>query len=349
MPRRRSCPWAALALLVLVTMGPAPCRGSETDLTGGVLIAHAPEGVEFSTDAPAEGWCSAYVPLANAADQINRIDAETGTVWYVLAAWNEDKRFCGAEFGVDYSEDSWGMVDYGGCFPVAGLEIPTANWPDPGSGTSLAIQGEEPEDQYFGSIVPIYYFTGYAYSATPGTFALTINPDSDQATAGGCGNPPILYDIACLGAMGIFADGVFCSPEVQPTAVCCTQGVCEIVTQSACEAGGGVWYEEEESCDPNPCPIWGACCYGTGSCVMTETLGECEALGGTWHQGYDCSLDCTLIRACCVGQVCYVMFEAECEAAGGQFMNLFLDCGPPDPCTTPTNETSWGTIKSLYR
>ena len=45
-----------------------------------------------------------------------------------------------------------------------------------------------------------------------------------------------------------------------------------------------------------------------------------------------------------------LLFEEECAAQGGYFHPEWDSCDP-NPCViyTPTDDTSWGTIKSLYR
>jgi hypothetical protein len=68
---------------------------------------------------------------------------------------------------------------------------------------------------------------------------------------------------------------------------CCCGGICcysdgtcaDDVTQEECEAGGGVWYSDKTSCDPNPC-LRGACCIDNVCSIETES--DCEAAGGTF-------------------------------------------------------------------
>jgi len=49
--------------------------------------------------------------------------------------------------------------------------------------------------------------------------------------------------------------------------------------------------------------------------------------------------------ACCVGSVCSITTEANCQ---GTYQGDGTDCDP-NPCPTPTEQTSWGQIKSNYR
>lgn len=58
--------------------------------------------MEFSSEVPAGGWCRHYwdnYRLEDCEDQVNRIDTEQEVIWFVLAAWAEEKAWCGTEFG----------------------------------------------------------------------------------------------------------------------------------------------------------------------------------------------------------------------------------------------------------
>jgi hypothetical protein len=45
--------------------------------------------------------------------------------------------------------------------------------------------------------------------------------------------------------------------------------------------------------------------------------------------------DCSHEAVCCVGEVCYLVFQADCEAMGGVYHAEWLSCGPPNPCALP--------------
>jgi len=58
----------------------------------------------------------------------------------VLSAWTESKQWCGVEFGFGgYDGGAFLVAAHGGCFPGAGLTIPTSGWPGPGEGIALAV------------------------------------------------------------------------------------------------------------------------------------------------------------------------------------------------------------------
>lgn len=108
------------------------------------------------------------------------------------------------------------------------------------------------------------------------------------------------------------------------------------------------------------------CANPSGTCVIGEDDPEpehihwtCDAAGlyyiivdayGT-NTGSTFTLDWSIAPppaprgACCVGEACSVTEESQC---GGTWLGPNTDCSP-NPCSTPTEETSWGQIKSNYR
>ena len=115
----------ALALLGLA-MGSA--SADPANLFGGVLIAHHPDGLVYSAG---EEWCARYMDtyaIADANDQINRSDVastvDNQDVWFVVAAFNEDKIWCGTQFGLgDYDAMAWYLTSGGGNCLAISLEI----------------------------------------------------------------------------------------------------------------------------------------------------------------------------------------------------------------------------------
>ena len=252
-----------VAILSLLAIGIG--RADENDLRGGVFIAHYVPEIEFSTDEPPEGWCGVYEAYAigGAAEQNNRIDVsgESDPVcWYVLAAWGEEKTWCGTEFGLgDYDQNLFAFIDFGPCFAQGeGLEITSPDWPAPETGTAFCGFGE-----WQGNYVPVYWFGGYAYAtAGPGQIPLDVNTNYQNPTyysAGfaNCLSVPIPYEVECLGVLGINMDGIPCDPGAfAPVAVCCygeSFAECAMNTSEECFVIGGVWHPEWDSCDQNPC------------------------------------------------------------------------------------------------
>jgi hypothetical protein len=249
-------------LLVLALICVQVARPDTSNLAGGVLIAHYPAGMPFSSDPPPGGWCACYLAghaLASCDDQVNRIDAATAQTWFVLAAWSESKEWRGIDFGLgEYSAEQYVITEHGPCFPSQGLTIPTDNWPGPNEGVSLAVT----DSAWVGSLTPIYYFRGYSYG--PETIPLAVNPNTQVAAAANALNPPSAYEFAALGAMGMQTDGTSVCPggivgegeylEVG-VGVCCSEERCVPVAEPGCTSLGQEWeyHPEYTSCDPNPC------------------------------------------------------------------------------------------------
>ncbi len=306
-----------LALVVLGLAAPL-VMAQVTDLSGGVFIAHRPPTMEFSV--PPQGWCDYYIEdygISSCNEQYNRIDATgQGSVWFVLAAWEEDKQWCGTEFGFgDYNPDIYHLVNWGPCFPHMGWELSTPGWPGPREGTMFVIAGD-PYTPWYGNFVPVYYFVGYAYGegvipldSTPGR-GLLGRPDFGGTC--NCLAQPVVYPAECFGAMGISTAGSPCCPS-NLLHVCCLAEQCMLMSDDEqCMQAGGVWHPEWDSCEPNPCS-------------------PPEAV-------------------CCIGAVCTIVTEAECNALGGEWHGEWGSC-VPNPCEppSPTNGTTWGFIKALYR
>jgi uncharacterized protein YceK len=352
-------------LLVLALMGltlgacGSIVSADENDLSGGVFITHAPSDFVYSQGMD---WCAEYgsqYGIVSCQEQITNMPLSSPanqTLFYVVAAWNDEKVWCGSEFGISADFDGrFYFTEWGACLPDH-LELSTPGWPGANEGTAVVAAGTVWE----GNFVPVYYFTGYAYYST--RIQLDVDPAQDMAITGNCLVPAELFDMVCLGAMGIGDDlGEACCPPSggDEEAVCCTLGECTIVTEAVCAAGGGTWYEELDSCDPNPCPEEYACCFGTICNVRPEA--ECDALGGTWHWGFYCAggtpaYDCAgigEIRPCCVpgyGGECVMTWEQDCLGPlhQGDFYESWDNC-EQNPCSTPTNEASWGSIKTIYR
>ncbi len=242
------------------------------NLEGGAFIAHFPTGMEFSSDPPAGGWCQEYwdhFRIEDCEDQVNRIDTTDQVIWFVLAAWAEEKEWCGTEFGLgEFDPSIFSITDRGPCWPEDGLEIPTASWPGPGEGTAIVATGTPWE----GNFVPVYWFAGYAYEE--GLIPLAADPATDFAGTSNCANPPQAWAADSLGGMGLFADGTYVCPPVgqggglapgqtgqqggedpplEEIAACCFGTSCSLLTEQQCYDLVGLFLPQYPICDPNPC------------------------------------------------------------------------------------------------
>jgi hypothetical protein len=97
-----------------------------------------------------------------------------------------------------------------------------------------------------------------------------------------------------------------------------------------------------------------ACCLLDGSCVVVLEA-TCTQLGGTWHaepscDGVACPPPPSTGACCFIDGSCQVLTQEACVAASGQFQGNDVPCTPglcPPP--VPTERSSWGQIKNLYR
>lgn len=363
--RRLSCCF----LLLLLTLGRA--GADPYNLEGGALIVHLVPDLAYSTEPPTGDWCTSYAPHAiDSCDaQVNRIDpaGPTRAVWYVLAAWYQEKTWCGVEFGLDHYDPAlFTFHEFGPCFPAGGLEIPTGGWPGPGTGTALAATIEP----WSGNYLPIYFFTGYAYSAPPpGVIALGPSPGSGFAGAANCETPPRAWPAFALGGLGVGTDGIFACPH-EPDRGCCWVGEnCYVTYEEQCELMGGHWvppqycFSGTRDCGgigpPRICCIdmqcyfmveqqcldeggeysaeWDSCdgpiCYPRVCCVgetcRLTTAPGCEGLGGVWHPEWSsCTPSPCAPHVCCVGDECYLMLAPDCEDLGGVWHLEWSSCTP---------------------
>lgn len=300
-----------LLALALAGLGVGVAYAQPDILTDGVFIFHSPPGLVYTSDIT--DYCPVYAQYAiTRCDQENpQVMSGTGAVWYVLAAWNDAKHWCGTEFGLGaYDPGIVGIAAYGQC-PTSALVIPYGTWPGPNTGISLAAAGT-PWD---GNFQPVYWFGAYAYY--PGLVPLTAHPGTGFGGFADCLTPPTSYPAYAYGAMGLYQTGVPACPPVPTQHVCCVGELCYLVlTADECAAMGGVYHPEWDSCGPpNPCEV------------------------------------IPVPAVCCIGHECFLVLEDECAAMGGIWHPEFPDCGPPNPCDiyTPAEPSSWGAIKAIYR
>lgn len=227
-----------------------PCEtgGEPDDLIGGVLICHAPAGLEYSSDPPPGGWCS-HCELTSCEDARNDEIEGPASVWFVVAAWAGPREWCGVEFGLELDPATYTLTDWGPCAPSEVLELSSPAWPAPGTGTAIVVTGTPWE----GNFLPVYWFCGYAYA--PGVVLLTDNPETTGATTfANCEMEE--SDAACWGAIG-FGQGSWgldcCPPPPADEWVCCFFHDCVILQEDDCLNQGGEFHPEFGDCDDNPC------------------------------------------------------------------------------------------------
>jgi hypothetical protein len=283
-----------------------------TDLGGGVFIAHHPPGLIYSSDAPEGGWCAAGAITGCDVQNNDYLPLTIGTP-ETSPVWYVVAAFLQESqwCGVEFGITYDGVSILGGglCVPANGLEIQGPGWPASGTGTSVVTT----DVPWVGNFMPVYHFWGYSYYAPGGTFVLGDNMGTPGPVAfANCAQ--VEFPAVCYGAFG-FGDfaGVDCCPELPPP------------------------------------PSW-ACCLYDGSCIFV-TEADCLVENGVWYEGQLCEqIVCPAPVPCCFYHDCVMLHADECVAQGGEVFPGAPDC-TDNPCDdlTPTEPSSWGTIKAIYR
>jgi hypothetical protein len=119
---------------------------------------------------------------------------------------------------------------------------------------------------------------------------------------------------------------------------CCTNGVCQIMTQPDCLSQSGSYQGDNTNCTSNPCPNpTGACCTAGTNCLQLSQ-GDCAIAGGVW-QGANTS--CSAGNQCPIGACCLPdgsclsdVSIATCTSQQGTFRGVGTTCA--NPCPQPT-------------
>jgi len=135
-----------------------------------------------------------------------------------------------------------------------------------------------------------------------------------------------------------FIDEGSCNPNPCPAVCCLPDASCnDAMSEGDCEAAGGTWHRNLDSCDPDPCnPPGGAVCCVGEDCFLTSWEDCRYSLGGAWHPEYDsCEPNpcAELMEAvCCYDSgSCAVVTGFECSALGGTWHEGSTACWP-NPC-----------------
>ncbi len=129
-------------------------------------------------------------------------------------------------------------------------------------------------------------------------------------------------------------------PEIVDSGACCTNGVCELVTEVDCDEYHGVYYGDGTDCSGVSCPDvtgeWGACCLSQDICIISKE-DDCSVAGGVYQgdeticQSSDCSVLPPETGACCLGfGECVATHESECVSADGAFAGIGIVCEDAD-------------------
>lgn len=161
------------------------------------------------------------------------------------------------------------------------------------------------------TLVEIYWFAlyGYGYSFCTGPHPTQGGTFADDSV------PSEIDPIAGYGCFGFNEPGGAECPPPPVSEACCFDTGCQDLLPADCTAQGGVPQGPGSSCADDPCapPPTGACCFGP----------NCEDLTAE-----------------------------DCARNGGDYQGDGTACSDvPDPCEipTPTIDSSWGGVKSIYR
>ncbi len=223
-----------------------------TDLTGGALITHN-AGYWERYHQPTCATYYQYSPISSCEEQNNTMD--TGEyAWFVIAAFDEDKEWCGVQFGFgDYNPGMMVFYEWSPCAPGGFLELPSADWPGPLEGTAFVTIENSP---WSGNWIPVYWFHVYSYAAYgPGVVQLIPDPSAGVHFAGfaNCLQVPETFD-AFLGGMGVGQPGTWVCPNMEDFVCCVGEGCVIVHSEAECLAMGGEYHPEWHDCGPpDPC------------------------------------------------------------------------------------------------
>jgi hypothetical protein len=242
----------ALAVVALVGVWASLADADPQNLASGALITHCTGWYRYH-----QPQCYNYFqydPISSCDEQNASMQGWGSNAWFVIAAFAEDKEWCGVEFGFsNYDPAPIAIYGYEACAPGSFLEIPTPGWPGPNEGTAFVTT----DIPWAGNFLPVYWFYGYVYDYTYGCTIMQLVPDPATGLGGftNCASPPQTY-AAALGGLGVNRPGVEVCWGWQEF-VCCVGTDCVLVQgEDECTALGGVFHSEWDNCGPpNPCGV----------------------------------------------------------------------------------------------
>ena len=372
---------ALLAGIALACLRSSVLAGPNED---GTLILALSHGTTYTSDQATYCDSASLTDCQSAVTSLSAGEVDGPAVIHVLGAFpsTANPLVDAVAFGVFWTpgEGFAAIDDWGLC---GAFELPTADWPMPGSGNAVTWAPSMTAhlfEVYWFAIDPDVgaYGPGYlrlgAHSLYGGIFSGGHPSSTDPITgygqfgfgaagslpcpgvAGGCCLPDGTCILLSPSECG-HQDGLLVGPSCEPdpcagygAGACCLPGsMCAVMVESACDGAGGIYQGNGVPCDPNPCPLIGACCFDDCSCLIL-TLDECLAQGGMFRGGANCNPDTCPCPpgACCIADGCLATDEAECDLRGGLYLGDGSNCGT-NPCVpVPTHEESWGLLKHRY-
>jgi hypothetical protein len=308
----------------------------------GAMVVHTDDRITYTFFAPPD-YCLEYLTY-DPGDDCFALNPSSGfidptfllgAVVYYVAAWapGATPGVTVVFFGHDHNFALGFIGGWGLCGPPNSLEIPDGGWPnDPIAGNSVAFGSPIAGDLVF----PFYWLGVYA---DVGNY---IGPRINQ-TGGYAGfvsddNPGVLDECFLFGTCRWLPEEGFndCPIPMEFSACCFPDGSCILTqTEEECFALGGYIWCLDDTCDPNPCPQPGACCFEDGFC---EYIVEDLCQGYLFMPEDDCEPNpCPQPEAVCCFENgdCAIMTEDECAAAMGDWRPDLGDSCDPNPCPPP--------------
>lgn len=180
---------------------------------GGWMLLHVNESLTYTTeiedysgmsgkecdDGPAcshpDATCNGK---KNSLDVTVSVPNETTFIFYVLAAWPEERgnstdcpRIKAVNFGIDYDPDALAIIDKG---TPAEFELAYPGWPEPKKGTALNWNSTQ-----YARVMEVYWFAAAAYA--PGTVTVVEYPQQG-IKFGDDSTPTTLDEAEATGSLG---------------------------------------------------------------------------------------------------------------------------------------------------
>lgn len=258
---------ALLAAVTLLAAASVPAKAGVNQ--DGRIVLHAVKDISMTRDGEDRN-------LRNCEAAVSSLPGDdSAVIIFALAAFPDwvSPRMTGVVFGINYDTT---VISSGIGFEMA-FQLPTSDWPGPGSGIAVTRGNLGPITD---RLTTLYWFATYAYQGA--TFEVIENPVQGLAFADDS-TPAVLDDIRSddLGKIGFGVPGYNpCLANVATGGCCFDTGVCTINAEVACEDDEGTYLGDDTGCDPFACV--GACCF-QGDCSQ-ERPEDCERIGG-WFRG----------------------------------------------------------------
>ncbi|MBD3161546.1 MAG: hypothetical protein GF346_04925 [Candidatus Eisenbacteria bacterium] len=333
--------------MVILLIGAGPALGAGKN-DGGAMLIHTTNAEAYTSSMqPCGTTWDQYAP-ATCEDVVTQADLGSDSVrqlvWYV-AAFHPDADpgvtvvFFGHNHNFPPGEgwlDTWNF-----CGPDGTLEVADAGWPeDVNAGNSVAFGAPVVDDHFF----PFYWFAAYAFD---GIFMeIGPNPTGGYASFVSDDNPGFEDVITRFGTLRFYEPGETVCPVAPTVGACCLpDGTCAILLEPECEQQPtlGQYQGDDTTCDAISC---GACCYWRRqedsffrSCVVTGMTDCEEGSWAQWKRWIPVQGDSVGSNWSTAGTECGTEEERETK----------WYCEDPLEIPNPTEETSWGRLKSLFR